>query len=405
MNSRKTSKKDVDDAERNLQRVKKAMKGVKIKAPLAFVWSGKPDLDLYDHWVYEVDTWCELNGLSDKLAIRIVMNFMSGNASKFFMKHVATTRKYWTMKRLYEALFDYCFPVDFKEQLRERLTQSTQGKRRVRDFARDLENLASRFPDVSDHQLVQIFWKGLKTYLKFDLIRRGMSPESTSLDKMVKYAARYEDAYEMMQREERAQEGRALYGRYDPEDDGTDDNGDCEADPDESDGEFSWCEQASDDEMNQSQGDDYDDKRGGAPESPSEHDDMEEYSDEENYDQYETAQPSASPFVRTASRLTAEERERYMREGRCFSCKKIGHISRNCGENSESERTYQEGLQMQASSVRFARRGGGDNEQYAHIEEISSDDDDHDEYREGDGSDSDAFGNPYTYEDGDDESE
>ena len=109
--------------------IQKALARVKIKPP--FSWNGMPDLDLFDQWTYEVDTWRELYGLSDKLALKLVVQFLTGTAGKFFMKHVATCQSEWNMASLYEALFDYCFPTDYKATLRLRLERSVQGRTKV----------------------------------------------------------------------------------------------------------------------------------------------------------------------------------------------------------------------------------------------------------------------------------
>jgi len=71
------------------------------------------------------------------------------------MDYVAGNEETWSMKTMYEALFDYCFPMDFKDRLRARLSNATQGKRRIRDFIRDVEKLASRFPDVNERTVIQ----------------------------------------------------------------------------------------------------------------------------------------------------------------------------------------------------------------------------------------------------------
>ncbi|OSC97146.1 hypothetical protein PYCCODRAFT_1462059 [Trametes coccinea BRFM310] len=120
--------------------MRKALSGVKIKTP--FVWDGTADLDVFDQWTYEIDTWAELNGLPDRVIVKLMIQFMKGGASRFFMRHVATRQSDWTVKLLYEALFDYCFPTDYKARLRTRLEQSTQGRSRVRDFVRDIQQLA-----------------------------------------------------------------------------------------------------------------------------------------------------------------------------------------------------------------------------------------------------------------------
>ncbi|KAJ7501038.1 hypothetical protein B0H11DRAFT_2275381 [Mycena galericulata] len=97
---------------KEMKNMKKAMAGIKIKPP-PFVWDGKPGMDIFDQWTFEVDNWIELTALSDKLAMKLIVNFMSGTASKFFMDHVSTEPKKWTVKDVYRALLDYCFPADF----------------------------------------------------------------------------------------------------------------------------------------------------------------------------------------------------------------------------------------------------------------------------------------------------
>lgn len=52
---------------------------------------------------------------------------------------------------MFESLFDYRFPTDHKDRLRAKLSNAMQGKRRIRDFTRDIEKLTARFPSVTEH--------------------------------------------------------------------------------------------------------------------------------------------------------------------------------------------------------------------------------------------------------------
>lgn len=195
--------------------IRKALAGVKIKPP--FSWNGTLDLDLFDQWTYKVDTWRELYGLSDKLAIKLVVQFLTGTVGKFFMKHVATCQSEWTMASLYEVLFDYCFPTNYKVQLRLRLEWSVQGKAKVHDFVRKIQHLAARFPDVSDFQLAQIFWHSVQGHIHIYLIEKGLHLECAPLDKTVKYAVRRKEAYLEVRRDERVFEGQVpgrTWGRF-----------------------------------------------------------------------------------------------------------------------------------------------------------------------------------------------
>ncbi|OAX32230.1 hypothetical protein K503DRAFT_702341, partial [Rhizopogon vinicolor AM-OR11-026] len=167
------------------------MSGVKIKTP--FVWNGRADLDLFDQWCYEVDTWFILSSLEEKYVIRMLVQFLSHLPSRFFMKYIAQAPETWTLKNVYLSLFDYCFPSNFKLQLRARLTKAQHGRdTKVRDFVRDLETLALRFPDINAGQVKDIFWRGLHQYLRLYLIEQGMNPERNDLPELVEMACRKE---------------------------------------------------------------------------------------------------------------------------------------------------------------------------------------------------------------------
>ncbi|KAF8145207.1 hypothetical protein K438DRAFT_1992048 [Mycena galopus ATCC 62051] len=118
------------------------------------------------------------------------------------MQHVATSQKQWTVKEVYIALFDYCFPVDFKQQLRMQLMNAYQGKETVRDFARNVQLLAKRVPDISKRQLVQIFWDGVERSIRVKWLDHGMNPEETSLKRLMRWAIQFEAAKDAMEAEE-----------------------------------------------------------------------------------------------------------------------------------------------------------------------------------------------------------
>jgi hypothetical protein len=125
---------------------------------------------------------------------KILVNFMSANAAQCVMKHLTLRQGDWTLKLIYEGLFNYCFPPDFKLQLRDQLIGAHQGKNDVRDFHRDIETLAMRFPDVIEQQLAHIFWNGVNQYLRMHLIKKGLSPEKHAVSKLLKYVSRHKAA-------------------------------------------------------------------------------------------------------------------------------------------------------------------------------------------------------------------
>lgn len=85
----------------------------------------------------------------------------------------------WTMSRMFDVIFEHCFPTDLKNHLRTQLSNATQGNRKLRDFVRSLEKLADRFTDVNECIVIQAFWNGIQSRIRLRLIEWGISPEHT----------------------------------------------------------------------------------------------------------------------------------------------------------------------------------------------------------------------------------
>ncbi|KAJ7208904.1 hypothetical protein GGX14DRAFT_566600 [Mycena pura] len=276
---KRTPKHKRNESSKRHKKMKRILASLKVKSP--FIYDGKADLDMFDHWTYEVDTWAELHGIDDAMTVKLMVNFMGGKASRFFMKHIALRRKNWTVKLVYEGLFDYCFPANFKLQLRERLMSAKQRGSKVRDFMRDIESLSVRFPDITERQLKQIFWLGIHQSLRFHLIGKGLDPERSSLKKLAKYATRQENVQDAIKAEQR-QGG----------DSGTPKN---------------WTPQTS---------------TGAKPPTAG--------------NEKPKSNKGTGKNKRT-NMLSREERERLRAEGRCFTCKEVGHESRNCPQRQTAK--------------------------------------------------------------------
>lgn len=94
---------------------------------------------------------------------------------------------------VFRGLIDYCFPKDFKSTLRRRLMTASQGKTRITEFIRDIELIASRFPDVNEQGIIEIFWWSIHQSIRVEVLKMGAHPERSNLHKMVDCATRAED--------------------------------------------------------------------------------------------------------------------------------------------------------------------------------------------------------------------
>ena len=131
----------------------------------------------------------------------MMISYRSGEVGQFFMNYVAGYEKSRTLRDMFESLFDYCFPTDYKDRLRAKLSNATQGKLRIRDFIRDIEKLAARFPDVNERAIIQASWNGMHQDIRLRLIEWGVSAENIPLKKIIRKAMDIEASNETYQRE------------------------------------------------------------------------------------------------------------------------------------------------------------------------------------------------------------
>ena len=71
----------------------------------------------------------------------------------------------------------------------------------IRDFVRDVEKLATRFPGVNERTVIQTFWNGIHQDIRLRLIEWGVSTERTTFDEIVRKAMDLEARDEAYKRE------------------------------------------------------------------------------------------------------------------------------------------------------------------------------------------------------------
>ncbi|KAG8751000.1 hypothetical protein FRC11_009815, partial [Ceratobasidium sp. 423] len=106
----KKLKKRLSDKKHKERLQKLQLSGFKTK--LLSTYTRNPDYDIFEQFMYEVETWVEDTGFEERDTVRHVKGFLKDKAASFYMDHIAPEITKYTMKKLFQELFEYCFPPD-----------------------------------------------------------------------------------------------------------------------------------------------------------------------------------------------------------------------------------------------------------------------------------------------------
>ncbi|EJD51362.1 hypothetical protein AURDEDRAFT_159766 [Auricularia subglabra TFB-10046 SS5] len=180
---------DDEEDEDEEERQRRMIRNLKLPMPS---YDGSEDLSKYEAFVYEWDDWLDARQLSERRAVRLMGRALIGDAKEWFMEHVALGTYPWTTPELYQEMYEVFFSDDFREELRNKLMKSKQRGRRVKDFAKDLEKLAIRYPDVDEYAIRCIFWDSADDYIRLFWADKGRSLEFDDINTLMIYAIRAE---------------------------------------------------------------------------------------------------------------------------------------------------------------------------------------------------------------------
>jgi hypothetical protein len=265
-------------------------------------WGGRIDSELTmnsqcTHWVNAPSPPV----LTDTITIILLNKYVTGKASVFYMKYVAGNAKKWTLKKIFEGLFEYCFPKDFITDLRRKPMTASQGKTRVTEFIRDIELMADRFRDVNGRMKTDIFWTGLHPPIRSRVLEMGGHPERSTIEKLVKLATRAEDGIlDAAAQRNRERDGRT-WGRF----------------------------------ANRT--------TGPKPYQPVREDEKSERAEGRDRVRANAVTPNPRPGptrpngqrpkpTRRGKKISREKRDQLRAEGKCFQCERTGHSQRDCPE-------------------------------------------------------------------------
>ncbi|KAK0223491.1 hypothetical protein IW262DRAFT_1367299 [Armillaria fumosa] len=102
-------------------------------------YDGSPDPEALTLFIQEAEQYLKAAGISRRDEVYRVARFLKGEARRFYVQNVSSNYKDWSLTQFYDELFNWCFPRDYRTDIRRKIAKCFQGSRRCRDYVQVLK--------------------------------------------------------------------------------------------------------------------------------------------------------------------------------------------------------------------------------------------------------------------------
>ncbi|KIY54019.1 hypothetical protein FISHEDRAFT_29351, partial [Fistulina hepatica ATCC 64428] len=145
------------------------------------VYNGEDDDEKFWQYVIEANQYIEDGEVPWYRQVDVAARHTSGRARQFYNQNVLTSNMQWRLDRWYQELFDYCFPVNYRETCRAKLRRCYQNGRDVRDYYYELNRYWNALGEIMAQARTIRFWEGLDGWLEEELICDDYDPDIHTL--------------------------------------------------------------------------------------------------------------------------------------------------------------------------------------------------------------------------------
>ncbi|KAJ2935595.1 hypothetical protein H1R20_g1499, partial [Candolleomyces eurysporus] len=152
------------------------------------IYNGEDDTYLFHKFMTQGTDYVVQGKVEKHRQVTVLSNFMSGKAYTFYTREVSFSKKKWELKKFFQELFNYCFPVDFRMRQRKKLSHCFQNNRSVKEYASELNELFVTIGFSDKRERVHKLWTGLCPSLQKALWIDKLNPETSAWKQVVRIA-------------------------------------------------------------------------------------------------------------------------------------------------------------------------------------------------------------------------
>ncbi len=139
---------------------------------------GNPDLAEFHRFINQAQDYLDGYRVKPRKHGSVIARFLDGRAHEFYVNTVSRNPREWPFKKILVGLFNYCFPINFRQKTREKLRNIRQAGRSVQTYVYELENLFLILGMDRNEERVDAFWFGLDKYIQGELWKQMMTLQS-----------------------------------------------------------------------------------------------------------------------------------------------------------------------------------------------------------------------------------
>ncbi|KAI0670043.1 hypothetical protein C8Q78DRAFT_1192430, partial [Trametes maxima] len=145
-------------------------------------YNGTADVRTFHKFVQEMTAYIDGYQLPPARHAVTVSYFLTGRAYDCYTVTISASPREWTLRDILVEVFNYCFPVDFRQTMRLRLGSAKQGARSVREYVHELQELFLMVGSTAsdERSRVEKLWYGLRPKLQSRLWLAHLNPATAS---------------------------------------------------------------------------------------------------------------------------------------------------------------------------------------------------------------------------------
>ncbi|TFK17111.1 hypothetical protein FA15DRAFT_549776, partial [Coprinopsis marcescibilis] len=141
-------------------------------------YDGTPDAQMFHRFATMVTTYLEDGKVPVKRHVLIISQYLTGEAYNYFVREFSFKQKTWSANRFLKGLFNYCFPVDFRDKQRAKLRRCFQNNKSVKQYVSELNELFTTIGFTDKRERVSKLWHGLRPSIQKALWKDKLHPDT-----------------------------------------------------------------------------------------------------------------------------------------------------------------------------------------------------------------------------------